>query len=109
MKSRSNRRRPLPAVTNPLPLTEELIRREPPLFRAFYLEEPKLVFANGGVSVDPKAGLNDFGPYGHQPGRVIKIGLVGTGKGIQAFRDFLRRAQGRLSPGLNKRVRKSVV
>lgn len=104
MKNRSNRRRPgpTPAAGNP-PLTEELIRKQPPVFRAFYLEEPKLVFANGGVSVDPKAGLNDYGPYGHEPGRVIKLGLVGTGMGIQSFKDFLRRAQGRLSPGLNKR------
>lgn len=103
MRNRSNRHRHGQGLGNPPPLTEELIRRQPPKFRAFHLEEPKLVFANGGVSVDPKAGLHDHGPYGHQPGRVIKIGVVGTGAGIQAFKDFLRRASGRLSPGFNKR------
>lgn len=104
MKNRSNRRRPIPTPeAGSPPLTEELIRKQPPVFRAFYPEEPKLVFAHGGVSVDPKAGLNDYGPYGHEPGRVIKLGLVGTGTGIHAFKEFLHCAQGRLSPGLNKR------
>lgn len=84
-------------------LTEELIQRQPPGFRAFYIEEPKLVFASGGVSVDPKAGINDHGPYGYNQGQVVKIGLIGTGKGIQTFKDFLRVAHGKLSPGLNKR------
>lgn len=103
MRNRSNRHPSNHSGVGQPPLTEELIRRQPPVFRAFHLEEPKLVFANGGVSVDPKAGLNDHGPYGYQPGRVIKVGVVGTGTGIHAFKDFLRRAQSRLSPGLNKR------
>jgi hypothetical protein len=36
-------------------------------------------------------------------GKAIKLGLIGTGKGIQAFKDFLQKAEGRLSPGFNKR------
>jgi hypothetical protein len=82
---------------------DELLRKEAPLFKAFYVEEPKLVFANNGLSVDPKAGLEDYGPFGNVPGKIVRLGIIGTGQGIQAFRDFLRRAQGRLSAGFNQR------
>lgn len=103
MKNHSNKGRRYNAHAAQQPLTEELVRRQPPVFKAFHLEEPKLVFADGGVSVDPKAGLNDFGPFAFQAGRTIKIGIVGAGTGIQACKNFLRRAQNRLTPGLNKR------
>src|SRR5579871_3101674 len=83
--------------------SDQLLQNQPPVFKAFYLEEPKLVFANNEVSVDPKAGLEEYGPYGCVPGKLIKLGLVGTGPGIQAFRDFLQSAHHRLSAGFNKR------
>ena len=103
MRRPTNRARTAPRPSDALTTSEELLRKERPLFTSFYLEEPKLVFADSGVSVDPKAGLEDFGPFGHEPGKVIKLGVIGTGAGIQAFKDFLRRAQGRLSPGFNQR------
>jgi len=48
---------------------DELIRTNPPAFSAFYLEEPKLVFGEGLLSVDPKAGLETPG----QSGRGVRV------------------------------------
>ena len=76
-----------------------------PQFSSFYIEEPKLVFGNGQVSVDPKAGLSEHGPVGWQnePGKTIQIGLIGTGEGIQSFLSFLQNCQNRVTAGFNKR------
>jgi hypothetical protein len=92
--------KPNPVAMRP---SDQFLQSQPPVFKGFYLEEPKLVFANNEVSVDPKAGLEEYGPYGCVPGKTIKLGLVGTGRGIQAFRDFLQAAHRRLSAGFNKR------
>lgn len=84
---------------------EDLVRTNAPAFSAFYVEEPKLVFGTGSLSVDPKAGLECNGPFGwgDTPGKTIHIGLLGTGDGIQAFLNFLQRCQTRIPAGFNTR------
>ncbi len=84
---------------------DELIRTNPPAFSAFYLEEPKLVFGDGLLSVDPKAGLESHGPFGWQTATIktIRFGVIGTGDGIQTFLNFLQKCQSRISAGFNSR------
>lgn len=84
---------------------DDLIRTNPPAFNAFYLEEPKLVFGDGSLSVDPKAGLESYGPFGWQTAGVktINFGVIGTGDGIQLFLNFLSQCQTRVSAGCNTR------
>src|SRR3954469_21095808 len=94
---RSRRQRP--------PVIDEFIRLQAPVFSAFYLEEPKLVFGGGELSVDPKSGLEAFGPFGSETDglRKIRIAIVGSGSGIQDFLNFLTKCQTRISAGFNKR------
>lgn len=84
---------------------DEVIRSNTPAFSAFYIEEPKLVFGRGQYSVDPKAGLEGHGPFGWEatPAKTIRIGVVGTGSGIQAFLGFLQKSQFRIPAGFNTR------
>jgi len=84
---------------------DELIHTNPPSFNAFYIEEPKLVFGAGLLSVDPKAGLENHGPFGWQSETIktIRLGVVGTGEGIQAFLNFLQKCQSRIPAGFNSR------
>lgn len=52
--------------------------------RAFYIQEPDLVFGNRGEEKDPKLGLKHFGPY-FPPSEsmpspmLVRVGIVGTG------------------------------
>lgn len=86
-------------------LVDDVLRDTPPAFNAFYLEEPRLVFGGGELSVDPKAGIERFGPYGSVAAgtRRVRLGVIGTGEGIQAFLNFLNRSQSRIQAGFNKR------
>jgi hypothetical protein len=79
---------------------EELLSSAPASFQAFVMEEPRLVFAGNYSSPDPKQGLEAAGPY-TSAGGPIRIGIVGTGNGIDAFKYFLDRAHARIAPGLN--------
>ncbi len=58
------------------------------------LAEPALEFCHGQRMVDPHAGLALFGPYDagapSQP-KSIAYGVIGTARGIDAFRTFSRR------------------
>lgn len=85
-------------------VVDELIRLQAPVFSAFYLEEPKLVFGGGNLSVDPKAGLETHGPFGIETAglRIIRIAIIGTGSGIQDFLNFVTRCQNRIAAGFNK-------
>jgi len=76
-----------------------------PIFQSFYIQEPKLVFGSGQLTVDPKAGLEAYGPFGweNQPGKTVQIGVIGTGTGIQSFLNFLETCQSPVKPGLNNR------
>ena len=83
-------------------LTERLLEQAPPTFSSFFVPEPKLVFGDGELSVDPRTGLATFGPIAS--GRamtVIRVGIIGSGKGIDAMRGYLDRARSRIEPGLN--------
>jgi hypothetical protein len=88
----------------PLPLHKRL-ERVTPLFHSFYIEEPRLVFAGGNLSVDPKGGLEAYGPYGaeREGTKTIQIGVVGTATGIQDFANFLNTCQTPIKAGFNKR------
>lgn len=83
-------------------LTERLLEQAPPTFSSFFVPEPKLVFGDGELSVDPRTGLAAFGPIAS--GRVstaIRVGIIGTGKGIDAMRGYLDKTRSRIEPGLN--------
>ncbi len=84
---------------------DDLIQQVKPRFHSFYIEEPKLVFSDGALSVDPKAGLEAYGPFGYIAGTttLVRIGVIGTGDGVQAFQNFLHRCQNKVSTGINKR------
>ena len=45
------------------PVMDVLIQQTTPVFESFFIEEPRLVFAGAGLSIDPKEGLERFGPY----------------------------------------------
>src|SRR6185295_8659967 len=79
-----------------------LLLTSQPTFESFHVEEPLLVFGDGGVSPHPKEGLENFGPI-LPPSDPIKIAIIGTGEGIEAFRRFLDRVQYAVSPGLNSK------
>ena len=57
------------------------------------------------MSVDPKAGMERFGPYEADKVAkpIIRVGIVGTGEGIQTFASYLDRCRGRVAAGLNDR------
>jgi len=84
---------------------EQKLERLVPVFNSFFIEEPKLVFGGGKLSVDPKAGIENYGPFGWErhPSKTIQIGLIGTPEGVQDFLGFLQKAQDKLTPGFNTR------
>jgi hypothetical protein len=79
---------------------EEILSAAPPSFQTFVMEEPRLVFTGNYSSPDPKDGIDVAGPYTKASGP-IRIGLIGTADGVDAFRYFLERAHARITPGLN--------
>jgi len=79
-----------------------LIASSPPAFDSFIIEEPKLSFARNLTSVDPKTGLDQFGPSSLNKS-IIRIGIIGTGDGIDAFQTYLQRARTVIEPGKNAR------
>jgi len=81
---------------------DSIISRAPPVFTSFFVEEPKLLFGSNQPAVDPKAGLEQFGPVTALTPR-IRIGVIGTGDGISAFSAYLQRATSRITPGTNAR------
>ncbi len=84
-------------------MMDVLIQQTTPTFASFFIEEPKLVFAGGGLSVDPKEGMERFGPYEADKGakQVIRVGVIGTGVGIQTFAAYLERCRGRVPAGFS--------
>jgi hypothetical protein len=64
--------------------------------RLDYLSEPKLVFGSGQQLESPKDGLFLFGP---EQGRLkqtatLRIGVIGTNKGIAYFKEWIARVRG---------------
>src|SRR5437016_2936828 len=81
---------------------DSLITSSPPAFDSFIVEEPKLSFARNFTSVDPKTGLEQFGPPLASKS-VVRIGIIGTGDGIDAFQNYLQRSRSVVEPGKNAR------
>src|ERR1700687_5030746 len=81
---------------------DSLIAGSPPAFESFLIEEPKLAFARGLTSVDPKTGVEQFGPSSSNNSS-IRIGVIGTGEGIDAFQAYLERSRTIIEPGKNSR------
>ena len=84
---------------------DELLAQTQPSFEAFFIDEPKLLFADGQTFVDPKTGLKLFGPIGSskQTERIVRVGVVGTGQTIGTFLSYLSRCEARISAGFNSR------
>lgn len=84
---------------------EKLTDSAPPCFKAFHLEETKLVFANDQISVDPKEGLTLFGPANTAGNsqRSIRVAAIGTGEGIDTLKAYLEAARQKITPGLNSK------
>lgn len=56
------------------------------------ISEPRLEFGNGGTSYDIREGINRYGPVDFGTVRAkteVKLGLVGTGKTIAQFSDWM--------------------
>jgi len=86
-------------------MMDVLIQQTTPMFTSFFIEEPRLVFAGAGLSVDPKEGIERFGPYEADKGakRAIRVGIIGTGLGIQIFATYLERCRGRVQAGFSSK------
>lgn len=86
-------------------VVDELLESTPLAFEAFHIPEPKLVFGNGYTSVDPKTGLDLYGPFdvARSSGRSVMVGIVGTGDGIQEIVQYLQKAKSKISPGFNSK------
>lgn len=73
------------------------------------LDEPKLIFGNSKVCVDPKVGLLGFGPNGIdiEDGKtlVIRAGAIGTYSSLIRLRDFLSRLRQAIPPRVPRRKR----
>lgn len=92
-------RRPAPV------LWDELLRQSPSAFTVRHIPEPALSFRGGGRSVDPKTGIELFGPAAldHGPRGSIRAGVIGTGDTITQLHHWVDRARGRIDAGLNAR------
>src|SRR5437016_1963401 len=62
---------------------DALVEHSPPAFDSLFIEEPKLVFGGNLTSVDPKTGIDQYGPF-LSAKLDVRIGLIGTGGGIDA-------------------------
>ena len=80
---------------------ERLLHHAQPMFDGFHIEEPKIVFNGGHSTVDPKEGLELYGPV-NPSNEPIRVGIIGTGDGISGFKGLLEKARNPISPGLNR-------
>src|SRR4051812_27659326 len=91
------------AATRSKRLSDALISQAPPSFNAWHMPEPRLIFAGGQACEDPKTGLALYGPAALDSGprTTIRLGVIGTGETIQLLKNWVRRAESRITPGLN--------
>lgn len=73
-----------------------------PTLRTWFIQEPELLFGDSQRSVDPKAGILQFGPfYPHQIGRPtpseIRVGLIGDGETIGLLKNWLAKVETTIS------------
>jgi hypothetical protein len=81
---------------------DQLLTQAQPAFDSLFIDEPKLVFANNFIATDAKTGIEQAGPLSLSTPS-IRLGVVGTGAGIDALRAYVQKAQQRITPGLNAR------
>ena len=86
-------------------LSDALISHATPSFQAWHIAEPRLIFANSQTCEDPKTGLTIFGPAAIDSGprTTIRLGVIGTGETVQALKNWIRRGESKITPGLNAR------
>lgn len=97
--TRRPRRRPGPV------LWDDLLRQSPPAFAVRHIPEPELSFRGGGRSVDPRTGIELFGPVAldHGPRSSVRVGVIGTGDTITRLRGWVEQAKVRIDAGMNAR------
>jgi hypothetical protein len=79
-----------------------LLTKAAPAFESLYIDEPKLVFANGFTAADARTGLEQAGPM-TIGSPTIRVGVIGTATGIDTFRAYLAKADHPILPGFNAR------
>jgi hypothetical protein len=96
---------PRPALPRSARLSEALISQATPSFNAWHIAEPRLIFAGSQACEDPKTGLTLYGPaaLNSGPRNAIRLGVIGSGETIQALKNWIRRAEKTIAPGLNSR------
>lgn len=73
-------------------------------FKVEYLDEPYLMFSNGGKSKDPRIGLLKFGPRTpvNEPVNVIiKVGLIGCSNSVSEIQNLLKEMRNRILPNVD--------
>lgn len=75
------------------------------IFKGQVYPEPLLEFGAGGLHLDPRFGLTQFGPLQPIPGDSVRIGIIGTGETVDGMERFLERCKtgiaGKRSPLTN--------
>jgi hypothetical protein len=69
-----------------------------------YLSEPQLIFGDGKTFIDPKVGLQLYGPLKAEGAKTtaptsIKVGIIGTGETVSQANRWLDRIDDRVVPG----------
>lgn len=64
-----------------------------PRIECHHLPEPLLVFGDGGMHIDPKTGIAQYGPRSYMPTRrhpaSVRVGFIGTAGTIDTARNWL--------------------
>lgn len=65
-----------------------------------FIEEPDLEFGNGSRHIDPRSGINNYGPadVSNAGVRTIQIGIVGTKEAIEGVKAWLDRCREPIAP-----------
>lgn len=61
-----------------------------PNFRTVFFEEPEIMFGDNQVTADPREGLILFGPHEKLRHYSIVAGVVGTKRGIDNYKEFVK-------------------
>lgn len=108
-RPRGKRRKSSPSAVD---ASAVLAAYHPPRFDTAYLPEPLLLFGEGRRDPDTKTGLAINKPYDlGSPGRktTIRLGIIGTGKMIDATHRWLERCTRRVLPIRIKKAGRGVV
>lgn len=85
-------------------LLESLFEEIEPGFETLHITEPKLVFGGGTAFVDPKIGIDLYGPFDLTSSeKTIRVAIVGTGHTIALAMSMLQNCESKIAPGLNSK------